>query len=152
MTQSLPKLVLPGPPQVLTVLLDGCIVGCIPSSQVEKVVAHIREFKVSFTEEVCFCLIFSASFIMYYSLGIDLKIVMQIPDDLEVGYVPLSMGGAYPGIYLFTSPSRFVRPVRNLSIPSDGGENIELIGPFEQVNIDFMFCASYNCLEVEQIN
>ncbi|CAL0303647.1 unnamed protein product [Lupinus luteus] len=107
MTQSLPKLVLPGPPQVLTVLLDGCIVGCIPSSQVEKVVAHIRAFKVSSSEE--------------------------IPDDLEVGYVPLSMGGAYPGLYLFTSPSRFVRPVRNISIPSDGGKNIELIGPFEQV-------------------
>ncbi|KAF1896751.1 hypothetical protein Lal_00034451 [Lupinus albus] len=107
MTQALPKLVLPGPPQVLTVLLDGCIVGCIPSSQVEKVVAHIRAFKVSSSEE--------------------------IPDDLEVGHVPLSMGGAYPGLYLFTSPSRFVRPVRNISIPSDGDKNIELIGPFEQV-------------------
>ncbi|KAK7256953.1 hypothetical protein RIF29_30575 [Crotalaria pallida] len=107
MTQSVPKLVLPGPPQVLTVLLDGCIVGCIPSIQVEKVVAHIREFKVSS------CL--------------------EIPDDLEVGYVPLSMGGAYPGLYLFTSSSRFVRPVRNISIRSDGDKNIELIGPFEQV-------------------
>jgi len=62
---------------------------------------------------------------------------MQIPDDLEVGYVPLSMGGAYPGLYLFTSPSRFIRPVRNISIPSNGNENIELIGPFEQVNIVF---------------
>ncbi|XP_061348881.1 DNA-directed RNA polymerase I subunit 2 isoform X1 [Gastrolobium bilobum] len=107
MTQSLPKLVLPGPPEVLTVLFDGCIVGCIPSSEVEKVVAHIRLLKVS-----------SAA---------------VIPDDLEVGYIPLSMGGAYPGLYLFTSPSRFVRPVRNISIPSNGSENIEFIGPFEQV-------------------
>jgi DNA-directed RNA polymerase I subunit RPA2 len=63
--------------------------------------------------------------------------VMQIPNDLEVGYVPLSMGGQYPGLYLFTSASRFVRPVRNISIPSNGNENIELIGPFEQVNIDY---------------
>lgn len=63
---------------------------------------------------------------------------MQIPNDLEVGYVPLSMGGAYPGLYLFTSPSRFVRPVRNISIPSNGDDNIELIGPFEQVNIDLL--------------
>ncbi|KAL1300661.1 DNA-directed RNA polymerase I subunit 2 isoform X2 [Arachis ipaensis] len=107
MIPSLPKLVLPGPPELLTVLLDGCIVGGIPSSEVEKVVAHIRRFKVS-------------------SAGV-------IPDHLEVGYVPLSMGGAYPGLYLFTSPSRFVRPVRNISFPSDGSENIELIGPFEQV-------------------
>ncbi|MED6173335.1 DNA-directed RNA polymerase I subunit RPA2 [Stylosanthes scabra] len=107
MIPSLPKLVLPGPPEILTVLLDGCIVGGIPSSEVEKVVAHIRRLKVSSPA--------------------------VIPDDLEVGYVPLSMGGAYPGLYLSTSPSRFVRPVRNISLPSDGSENIELIGPFEQV-------------------
>lgn len=58
---------------------------------------------------------------------------MQIPDDLEVGYVPLSMGGAYPGLFLFTSPSRFVRPVKNITIPDEEDTNIELIGPFEQV-------------------
>lgn len=58
---------------------------------------------------------------------------LQIPDDLEVGYVPLSFGGAYPGLYLFTNPSRFARPVRNISAPVDESQNIELIGPFEQV-------------------
>uniref|UniRef100_A0A2P2LTZ0 DNA-directed RNA polymerase n=1 Tax=Rhizophora mucronata TaxID=61149 RepID=A0A2P2LTZ0_RHIMU len=58
---------------------------------------------------------------------------MQIPYDLEVGYVPLSIGGAYPGLFLFTSPSRFIRPVKNLSISSQGREDIELIGPLEQV-------------------
>lgn len=65
------------------------------------------------------------------------KYTPQIPDDLEVGYVPLSMGGAYPGLYLFTSPSRFVRPVKNISIPAVEGQNIELIGPFEQVSTVF---------------
>lgn len=59
--------------------------------------------------------------------------MFQIPDDLEVGYVPLSISGAYPGLYLFTSPSRFVRPVKNLSISPEDNHNIELIGPFEQV-------------------
>ncbi|XP_027354375.1 DNA-directed RNA polymerase I subunit 2 isoform X2 [Abrus precatorius] len=107
MTPSLPKIFLPGPPEALTVILDGCVVGCISTSEVEKVVAHIRELKVS-----------SAA---------------VVPDDMEVGYVPLSMGGAYPGLYLFTSPSRFVRPVKNISIPLNGNDNIELIGPFEQV-------------------
>lgn len=62
--------------------------------------------------------------------------ISVIPDDLEVGYIPLSMGGAYPGLYLFTSPSRFVRPVRNISIPSEEGHDIELIGPFEQVYME----------------
>ena len=61
-----------------------------------------------------------------------------------MGYIPLSIGGAYPGLYLFTSPSRFVRPVRNISIPSEESHNIELIGPFEQVipgfpHISFVF-------------
>ncbi|KAI9111297.1 hypothetical protein K1719_017709 [Acacia pycnantha] len=107
MKPSLPKLVLAGPPEVLTVFLDGCIVGSIPSGQVDKVVGYLRRLKVS-----------SAA---------------VIPNDLEVGYVPLSIGGPYPGLYLFTSPSRFVRPVRNLLVPSNGSENIELIGPFEQV-------------------
>jgi len=59
--------------------------------------------------------------------------MLQIPDDLEVGYVPLSFGGAYPGLFLFTTPSRFIRPVRNISIPPGDSNDIELIGPFEQV-------------------
>ncbi|GAV81142.1 RNA_pol_Rpb2_6 domain-containing protein/RNA_pol_Rpb2_7 domain-containing protein/RNA_pol_Rpb2_2 domain-containing protein/RNA_pol_Rpb2_1 domain-containing protein/RNA_pol_Rpb2_3 domain-containing protein/RNA_pol_Rpa2_4 domain-containing protein [Cephalotus follicularis] len=107
MTSSLPKLILAGPPVVLPVLLDGRVVGVIPTSEVEKVVAYLRRLKVS-----------TASL---------------IPDDLEVGYVPLSMGGAYPGLYLFTSPSRFIRPVKNISLPPEESQNIELIGPFEQV-------------------
>lgn len=57
-----------------------------------------------------------------------------------MGYVPLSLGGTYPGLYLFTSPSRFIRPVRNISIPSSDGKDIEHIGPFEQVNTAFLFC------------
>ncbi|XP_038680382.1 DNA-directed RNA polymerase I subunit 2 [Tripterygium wilfordii] len=107
MTSSLPKLVKAGPPQILHVLLDGRVVGVIPSSEAEKVVSHLRKLKVLASS--------------------------VIPDDLEVGYVPLSLGGAYPGLYLFTNPSRFVRPVKNLSIPSNESQNIELIGPFEQV-------------------
>ncbi|KAJ4845829.1 DNA-directed RNA polymerase I subunit 2 [Turnera subulata] len=107
MLSALPKVVQAGPPKILSVLLDGRVVGSFPSGEVEKVVAHLRRLKVSRTS--------------------------VIPDDLEVGYVPLSMGSAFPGLYLFTSPSRFIRPVRNISIPSEEGQNIELIGPFEQV-------------------
>ncbi|XP_026414248.1 DNA-directed RNA polymerase I subunit 2-like [Papaver somniferum] len=114
MIPSLPKLVRAGPPEVVFVLLDGCVVGSISSNIVEKAVEHIRRLKLS-----------------PYS---------GIPDDLEIGYVPLTMGGAYPGLYLFTSPSRFVRPVRNISIPSEENQNIELIGPFEQVYMEIR-CA-----------
>ncbi|KAK4802063.1 hypothetical protein SAY86_000266 [Trapa natans] len=109
MIPSLPKLVLAGPPEVIHVLLDGRIVGSVPSSEVKQVVAYLRKLKVS-----------AAS---------------PIPDDLEVGYVPLSFGGAYPGLYLFTNPSRFVRTVKNISV-ADDGQNLELIGPFEQVYME----------------
>lgn len=110
MTPALPKLLLAGPPEVLSVLLDGRIVGSIAFDIIEKAVRHLRRLKVSASS--------------------------VIPEDLEVGYVPLSMGGTYPGLYLFTSASRFVRPVRNILIPSEESNNIELIGPFEQVYME----------------
>ncbi|PON83619.1 DNA-directed RNA polymerase, subunit [Trema orientale] len=110
MLPALPKLVQAGPPEVLSVLLDGRVIGSMSSSVIEKVVAHLRRLKVS-----------AAS---------------GIPDDLEVGYVPLSIDGTYPGLYLFTSASRFVRPVKNISNPTTEGQAIELIGPFEQVYME----------------
>lgn len=110
MTPSLPKLVEAGPPKVLSVVLDGRVVGSIPSDIAEKAVCHLRRLKLSATS--------------------------GIPVDLEVGYVPLSMSGAYPGLFLFTSPSRFVRPVRNISVPAEETNDIELIGPFEQVYME----------------
>ncbi|KAL8062090.1 hypothetical protein ABFX02_02G124000 [Erythranthe guttata] len=110
MIPSLPKLVQAGPPEVLPILLDGRVVGSIASDIVGKAVTHLRRLKVSATS--------------------------AIPEDLEVGYIPLSMGGAYPGLYLFTSASRFVRPVRNRLIPPGESNNIEHIGPFEQVYME----------------
>ncbi|KAL6562796.1 DNA-directed RNA polymerase I subunit RPA2 [Orobanche hederae] len=110
MTSSLPKLEQAGAPEVLPVLLDGRVIGSIASDIIGKAVSHLRRLKVS-----------AAS---------------AIPEDLEVGYIPLSMGGAYPGLYLFTSANRFVRPVRNLLIPSEESNNIEHIGPFEQVYME----------------
>uniref|UniRef100_A0A1D1YVP6 DNA-directed RNA polymerase subunit beta n=1 Tax=Anthurium amnicola TaxID=1678845 RepID=A0A1D1YVP6_9ARAE len=114
MAPSSPKLERAGPPEVLFVLLDGCIIGSIVSSKIEKAITYIRLLKLS--------------------------ALSAIPNDLEVGYVPLSVGGAYPGLYLFTSSSRFVRPVRNLSYPSEGTLDIELIGPFEQAFMEIR-CA-----------
>ncbi|CAM8896202.1 unnamed protein product [Rhodiola kirilowii] len=110
MIPSLPKLVRAGPPEVLSVLLDGCIVGSIAEALVEKAVANLRRIKVAD--------------------------VPTIPCHLEVGYVPLTLGGTYPGLYLFTSPSRFVRPVKNLSLSSENGDGIEFIGPFEQAHME----------------
>lgn len=53
MTPSLPKFVQAGPPKVLSVLLDGRVVGSIPSDRVEKAVTHMRRLKLSAASLVC---------------------------------------------------------------------------------------------------
>ena len=53
MKPSLPKLVQAGPPEVLSVLLDGRVIGSISSWEVEKVVFHLRRLKLSASNAVC---------------------------------------------------------------------------------------------------
>lgn len=55
----------------------------------------------------------------------------KVPLDLEVGYVPVSKGGQYPGLYLFSSRSRMMRPVKYLA---NGKE--DHLGTFEQVYME----------------
>ncbi|CAB66435.2 DNA-directed RNA polymerase I complex subunit Rpa2 [Schizosaccharomyces pombe] len=55
----------------------------------------------------------------------------KVPLDLEIGYVPPSHNGQYPGLYLFSNPARMVRPVKHIST----GE-LDMLGPFEQVYMD----------------
>jgi DNA-directed RNA polymerase I subunit RPA2 len=58
----------------------------------------------------------------------------DIPASLEVAHIPFSDGGAYPGLFLFTSASRFMRPVRQFDNAAAGA--IELIGTLEQAYLD----------------
>lgn len=51
----------------------------------------------------------------------------QIPLELEIGYVPNSKGGQYPGIYLFSKGARMIRPVKYLPL-----DRCDFVGPFEQ--------------------
>ncbi|KAG8965474.1 DNA-directed RNA polymerase I subunit rpa2 [Tulasnella sp. 419] len=51
-----------------------------------------------------------------------------VPLDLEIGFVPTSNGGQYPGLYLFSTRARMMRPVKYLA---NGRE--DSIGSFEQV-------------------
>ncbi|CAI5515797.1 unnamed protein product, partial [Closterium sp. Naga37s-1] len=60
----------------------------------------------------------------------------QIPRDLEVAYIPFSQQGTFPGIFLFSAPARFVRPVRqlpSLNPRATAAPTFELIGSLEQV-------------------
>ena len=52
----------------------------------------------------------------------------RIPIDLEIGHVPPSINGQYPGLFLFSQQSRMIRPVRYLPLDKE-----DWVGPFEQV-------------------
>lgn len=85
----------------VVVLLDGRILGfCTPEQSL--VIGHnLRYWKVEGSHNV--------------------------PIDLEVGYIPHTKGGQYPGIYLFSQAARLVRPVRYLPLDKN-----DFVGPFEQ--------------------
>ncbi len=53
-----------------------------------------------------------------------------MPASLEVGLVPRMIDGQFPGLFLFTTPSRMMRPVHNMATGTQ-----ELIGSFEQVGV-----------------
>ena len=55
----------------------------------------------------------------------------SIPLDLEIGFVPIAEGGQYPGLFLFASRARMMRPVKYLLNGKD-----DQIGSFEQVYMD----------------
>ena len=51
----------------------------------------------------------------------------NIPVEVEIGYVPLSNGGQYPGIYIASAPARMIRPVKYLPLDKE-----DFVGPLEQ--------------------
>jgi DNA-directed RNA polymerase I subunit RPA2 len=50
-----------------------------------------------------------------------------VPVELEIGYVPNSNGGQYPGIYMFSQAARMYRPVKYLPL-----DRVDYVGPLEQ--------------------
>jgi len=52
----------------------------------------------------------------------------KVPLDLEIGFVPESKGGQYPGLFLFSSRARMMRPVKFLANSKN-----DQVGSFEQV-------------------
>ncbi|KAF2876790.1 hypothetical protein BDV95DRAFT_237128 [Massariosphaeria phaeospora] len=64
-----------------------------------------------------------------------------VPLELEVGYVPNSNGGQYPGVYMFSQAARMYRPVKYLPL-----DKLDYVGPFEQ---PFMSIA---CTEPEIVS
>ncbi|CAF3463706.1 unnamed protein product [Fusarium graminearum] len=85
----------------VVVMMDGKILGyCTPKESV-RIADCFRYWKVEGTHGV--------------------------PLQLEIGYVPPSRGGSYPGVYLTSTPARMVRPVKYLPLQKE-----DWVGPYEQ--------------------
>lgn len=90
----------------LPVMLDGKVVGGAIPALCKAVVAHLRRLKVQQPPVV--------------------------PPTLEIGYIaPGNRGSPFPGLFLFTSAARLVRPVLQRATGKE-----ELIGPLEQGFMD----------------
>lgn len=90
----------------LTVLLDGRVVGFIKENLAKHMTDRLRSMK---------------------ALGEN-----KVPASLEIGLIPRTTKATqFPGVYLFTTPSRLVRPVYNLAT-----KTLELISTFEQCYMD----------------
>ncbi|KAJ2078814.1 hypothetical protein H4R24_004221 [Coemansia sp. RSA 988] len=98
---------------MLTVQLDGCVVGYCSESVAARVAATLRILKIQ-----------------RHSMSFE-DDIPNIPYNMEIGFVPRSHGGQLPGLYLFTTPARFIRPVTHLATRKQ-----DHIGSFEQVYME----------------
>lgn len=96
----------------ISVLLDGAVIGFVKEDISKAMTDKLRIMKATGENKV--------------------------PCTLEIGFVPrTSKPSQYPGVYLFSTPSRMVRPVYNLMT-----KTIEMIGTFEQCYMDI--CVAGN--------
>lgn len=102
---STPESVSVAGPSKCCVQLDGKIIGYTSHEEAARIAQTLRFWKVNGEHNV--------------------------PVTLEIGLVPPSQGGQYPGLFLFSSPARMMRPVKYLP---NGKE--DWVGPFEQVYMD----------------
>lgn len=85
----------------VVVMLDGKIIGWCTPDESRKIGEAFRHYKVQGNRGV--------------------------PLHLEIGYVPPSNGGSYPGIYMSSQPARMVRSVKYLPLGQE-----DYVGPLEQ--------------------
>src|SRR6185437_7859237 len=89
----------------LCVQLDGKVIGWAPTEIAKELARYLRVWKTE---------------------GLH-----KVPLDLEIGFVPPSKGGQSPGLFLFGSRSRMMRPVRYIQ-----NGKVDSIGSFEQVYME----------------
>lgn len=109
------------------VLINGKLVGFIDSSEIEEIKNKLRYLKaLSTTPEAS-----------------QNSLTQGIPKYMEICHVPkIELSNCnfsvYPGLYIFTSPGRMMRPVKNLTT-----NQTEFIGTMEQ-------CYLHVCVKPEE--
>eukprot|EP00123_Amoebidium_parasiticum_P011568 comp20793_c0_seq1/m.27332 comp20793_c0_seq1/g.27332 ORF comp20793_c0_seq1/g.27332 comp20793_c0_seq1/m.27332 type:complete len:1123 (-) comp20793_c0_seq1:450-3818(-) len=98
------------PPHFLPVMLDGVLIGKVDPAKARPVAERLRYLKADHSSS-------------------------EVPEMLEIALVLPAQGGLFPGMYLFTSLARFMRPVQYLPT----GQT-EMIGSFEQVYMNIALC------------
>ena len=109
------------------VLLNGKVLGYVDSNEIEQLKTKLRYLKALATS----------------SKAKENSLAQGLPKYMEICHVPkIDLDGCsyslYPGLYLFTSPGRMMRPVQNLNT----NEN-EYIGTMEQ-------CYLHVCIKPEE--
>jgi len=120
----------------LNIMLDGKLMGVVDPKLASHLVNQLRAIKIRETpkEDLHTC--------VPKTIEIAFLPSSETNQNLDASSTSASEGSSemkekfFPGIFLSTAPSRFIRPVKNLE---HGG--IEFIGPLEQVNL------SIACLE-----
>ena len=113
--------------QYLDVLLDGKVIGFIELSKIDSIVTQLRCLKVNVSK-----------------VSGDHR---EVPSTLEIGLIkPTEAATQYPGLYMFSTPARMIRPVLNLrgtDFQNEIGKkpDLELIGTFEQPYLEIAVVA-----------
>ncbi|XP_071441340.1 DNA-directed RNA polymerase I subunit RPA2 [Hetaerina americana] len=95
---------------LLEIMLNGRLLGYIPEGKARNLERQLRMLKVA---------------------GI------KVPKMTEIVLIERKLKGQYPGLYIFTSTARLMRPVLNLA-----AQAIEMIGTFEQVYLNVCLTPS----------
>ncbi|KAG8229888.1 hypothetical protein J437_LFUL009752, partial [Ladona fulva] len=95
---------------LIDVMLDGKVIGFIQEDQAKSIEKQLRMLKIE---------------------------GLKVPKMTEIVLVERKPRGLYPGLYLFTSIARMMRPVFNIA-----AQAVEMIGTFEQVFLEVCVSAS----------
>ncbi|GLI65505.1 hypothetical protein VaNZ11_009054, partial [Volvox africanus] len=120
MVPAVPALTPHPPPEYLSIMLDGRVVGHVRNGATAgAMVSRLREIKALVLQA-------EEEGTPPAQLGLS-KFEREVPYHLEVVHIPPLLGGTYPGIYLFSHSARMIRPVVQLAT----GKR-EMLGSLEQ--------------------